>query len=214
MKPHVAVLFVLSVSCVAHRIDAASWDSPECRKAFLTGMMSGDGRLVGDAGLEGFWASEGRVEELYLVVAKLYAKDIGIDPKRIASGAWKGQVAESLRTQKGDSVSAAYVSGAYARWGTPTGFRLTGSGKAYEIARRISAMNEFTVQLVHRAGYPGGTTITVSDGGEASSKEFFSLMHQIEMDVQKGQNQLPEPASPAVTPAAGAAGAPSVAAAH
>jgi hypothetical protein len=167
------------------------------------GMIAGDGRLVGDAGLEGFWESEGRVEDLYLVVAKLYAKDLGIDTNRMASGEWKGQVADSLRTQKGEPVSAAFVSGAYARWGTPTGFRLSGSGKAYEIAMRISAMNEYNVQLVHHAGYPGGTTITVSDGGEASSTEFFNLMRQVAADVQKGQNQSSEPTPSSVTPPAG-----------
>jgi hypothetical protein len=189
MKSRLALLLAFSTLLTAHRIGAAPYDTPECRRAFLVGMSSGSGLIVGDAGLEGFWPTETRAAELYISVAKLYARDIGVDPKKFETGEWKILVAQSLRTKKEESPSVAFLAGAYARWGTPTGFRLSGSGKAYEIAKGISDLNEFTVQLVHQTGYPGGTTITVSDGEETPCAEFFALMRQVEEEVKREPNK-------------------------
>ncbi|MEO5958152.1 MAG: hypothetical protein ABIR80_03475 [Opitutaceae bacterium] len=180
-------LLAIFVTCLVLgrlRAEERANDSVAAHRDFLLGMNFDSGLVVGPGGSEGFWPTEAAVADLYERIAKLYARDIGVDPKMIATGQWKPVVAASLRTEK-EVDPMVFLAGAYARWGTPTGFRVSGSTKGYAIARLVSDLNRFNVQLVHVAGYPGGTTVTVSDGGESESREFFDLMKEIKIRITK-----------------------------
>jgi hypothetical protein len=164
-------------------------------------MGSARGALSGGSGFEGLWPTEQHAAEIFFAVAKLYAQDIGIPSQKLTTDEWKAAVAKSLEAKARERAAesgadieeaVAFVAGAYVRWGTPTGFRSSGDQTGYAIARRISSLNEFSVQLLHQPGYPGATTVTVSDGGETPKEEFFRLMHQVEQAVRKEPIQPPQ----------------------
>lgn len=193
MKTWLMLSLFFAGTLQAHWLDGASWDNPDSRCAFLLGMGSARGALRGEAGMHGFWPSEKHAAETFMLVARLYAVDIGVRPERLATDEWKTEVAMALDERVAASAirpeaidAVAYLAGAYVRWGTSTGYRL--SGTAYHIAERISSLNEFEVSLIHRPGYPGGTTIMVSDGGE-DSDDFIKLMNAVAAAVRKEPRQ-------------------------
>jgi hypothetical protein len=54
----------------------------------------------------------------------------------------------------------------------------------------VGELNQYNVQLVHVAGFPGWVTIVISDGSENSSAEFFSLMRKIRAEVTQETVQV------------------------
>jgi hypothetical protein len=189
MKPLLA-MFAVCLALSGARAEGTA----AARRDFLLG-MAGTGLVVGAGGLEGFWPTEQAAAILYESVAKRYARDIGVEASKLASGEWKSAVAASLRPSK-EEDSMAYLAGAFARWGTSNGFSVAGSQKGYEVARRVSDLNRFDVQLVHQAGYPGRTVITVSDGGESQSAELFKILRGIAAEIGKEPNQSLQPTAP------------------
>lgn len=195
------LLFLPSLLRADYYLSDVPYNNEACRRAFLLGMGNAQGSLLGKGGFYGFWDHEEEAWKVFIAVAKLYAVDIGVSPERLATDAWEADVAValarkgslgSLREIGGPEVPA-YVAGAYARWGTPTGLRLN-SSQAYQIAEYISFLNDFNLQLNHTAGYPGGYTITITEAGaKISPKEFFATMQKIKADVQKPVTPAPAP---------------------
>lgn len=197
-------LFLPSLLRADYYLSDVPYNNAECRRAFLLGMGSAQGALLGKDQFYGFWPHEEEAWKVFMAVAKLYAADIGVEPELRATDAWQAHVAVALarslppqispRLSRAESV--AYMAGAYARWGTPAGLRLN-SSEAYEIAQHISFLNDFNLELKHRSGVPGGYTLTITDGGGVSAAEFFKLMQKVKADVQKAT-----PSAAAETPAA------------
>src|SRR5215216_1177439 len=125
------------------------WNTLAYRRSFLVGMTEHDPFLVppDETGFEAFSQNEPNAAKLYHDVARLYAVDLGVDPGALATNRWKKAVAESLQPFLGNvgagdlKQELAYLAGVYARWGTPTGFRFTGTKRGYEIAGIIDAHN-------------------------------------------------------------------------
>jgi hypothetical protein len=181
------------------------WNTMECRRNFLLGMTEHSSFLVPDeTGFETFAPNEAAAAKIYRDVARVYAGDIGVDPSLLAtSNGWKKSVAESLQQLKGSTGSGsvpklglAYLAGVYARRGTPTGFQFSGTNRGYEIAGMITTRGGPTgvaVQLFMQPGFPGGSTITILDGGEVPSADFFTLMKWIAAGVQKPADRVSRP---------------------
>jgi hypothetical protein len=208
---------IIGVACLLTSVASASpeyWlssvtiNSPDLRRAFLAG-MSYD---LDNAGGEMFWPSEAKKAEVYDAVAKQYAKDIGASLDAKDSDRWRAPVAhqlhdyyaiEKLLNGKDIGLSAAFLAGAYVRWGTPTGYKVTGYSLGYRIAENISRLGDFDVQLVHHVGYPGGMTITITGSDETPTSAFFALMGKIVGSISSSPNQSSEPTLSSVTPPAG-----------
>jgi hypothetical protein len=98
-------------------------------------MNVASGPIQGRGGLAGFRPTETEVAALYGSVVRLYARDLGFRPESLATDAGAARVAESLRADGGDD-SMAFLAGAFARYGTDTGFSIPGGRIPFGDERR------------------------------------------------------------------------------
>jgi hypothetical protein len=193
MKPYFLLVLLVAIPLRAEWIlEKGSWSTPRAHAAFLLGMGAGKATL-----------REGAAD-IFLAVAKLYAREIGVSPQKLTTKEWQADVAKALEAEeRKDSLEfsaglntvvdaariTAFLAGAHIRWGTPTGFRSSGRMSGYPIAERITALGGYRVQLTSNPGYPGNTIITVSDdGGDEPSEDFVQLMHRVETEVRQSSN--------------------------
>jgi hypothetical protein len=165
------------------------WNTPHLRRSFLLGMTEASHLLARDeTGFETFWPSETRAESVYYSVAKLYARDLGLDPAGVAPVVWRAAVAKSLRASVNQGAPKdlkgciAYLAGLYARRGSPDGFQFSGVG--FGVAELLGRHGDEEFVLRAQPGYPGGTTITIV-GKNGQRARFFTLMEWVEAGVQK-----------------------------
>jgi hypothetical protein len=126
---------------------------------------------------------------MFDTVARLHAEDIGATVDELSSEKWRAKVQASIeacRTRApidrqmslgsvfGDAalrdpdVPAAYLAGAYARYGTPTGFRLINQQKGLYLALLIRwGFSELAIDVAVRPGIPGNVTLTLFGETEA-----------------------------------------------
>jgi hypothetical protein len=203
-------LFLAFVAFASH-LGAAYWlhdftlNTPDRRRAFLLGMTY----ELDKALLEKFWPNEEKSAAQFDAVARLYAGDLGITVDGRPGNNWKFTVTRSLDsgvlnsklfTEDNLEARVAFLAGAYARWGTETGFKITGHGKALAIVHHIAALNDFDVQLTLHAGYPGNSIVTVTGTKETPAPEFFTLMRQIAASIEVAPNGSLGPVNAMPTP--------------
>jgi len=178
----------------AYWLDGIAVNTPDLRRAFLLGMSE----ELDYSGAEKFWPTEKFQSDLYDAVAKEYAADVGIVVANDKGKDWRSEVARSLDDQERNrkvfgtrniEARVAFLSGAYARFGTPTGFKLTGYAKAFEIGLYICNLADYDIQIAQQSGYPGGTSITVLGADGTPTAQFFNLMRRLEASARMVPNQ-------------------------
>ena len=178
--------------------DLAAFDPKsmkDCRRAFLLGLGWGNG---GNA-VFGSMAIDREFEG----VARAYAKDIGASDAELRSDAWRSKVlvilggcddpkrrvamsmCDALGVAFGPDVwlridvVSAYAAGAYAHYGTATGFKMTNQGKGSYLVLVMQRLGSLGIKLEINPGIPGNLIITLSEGGKDELTDFFAEMKTI-----------------------------------
>ncbi len=169
----------------------------DCRLAFLLGMAdimkTQDGWEV--------LPEDGRAE-LYRDVARAYAVDLGAAPEELKDDRWRAKVLKSIKDSRALSntesmatigelfgvdsfkngrldLPLAYLAGAYASHGTPSGFRMVDKRQGLYVVLLIHTVSRLQIESVHRPGYPGNFVITLSGGGKGEFEDFFTEMRNV-----------------------------------
>lgn len=177
------------------------------RLAYLMGMTAFTGH---PPNLDVFPSKSDPSSALFERIARLYAEDMGLSAKVLERDAeWRAAVASRIADCYGGgashvtmedlfggtahhdpNVGFAYLAGAHARFGQPTGFKLINFRKGLYLMRLVRE-NFFSlgIEATVPAGgpIPGNITITLRNGGEQSIEGFLKSVEAMRKKVEMRQ---------------------------